>query len=222
MKKASKNYVKENDFIGKKIGEITILSYLGKIKKDNGDNHRFWLGECKCGKQMILRQTEIIKETRKSCHKCNKASYKHGLTNTRIFNIWQNMRGRCNCNTNYDYKDYGGRGIKVCDEWNNNFINFYNWAMNNGYDETLTLDRINVNGNYEPNNCRWADNYQQANNKRNTKKYKYNNRFYTIRELSNLSGLKYSTIQSRLYKNWSVEKAIALKPVVGSNQYNNI
>lgn len=215
-----RNYYNENDFIGRKIGKITIVEYLGSIKKETGDYHRFWLGKCQCGKNIYLRQTDIIKEVRKSCHKCDKSSYKHGMTNTRLFRIWQNIRGRCYCKTNVDYKDYGARGIKMDEEWRDNFINFYNWAINNGYKDNLSIDRIDVNGNYEPSNCRWANNYTQANNKRNNKRYEYNGKLYTIRELSNMSNLSYSIIQSRIYSGWSIEKAISIPPVIGRNQYS--
>lgn len=215
-----REYIDEKTFLGKKVGKITIVEYLGKIKKEKGDNHRFWLGKCECGKNIYLRQTDILKETRKSCPKCNKSSYKHGMTNTRLFHIWQNMRGRCYCKTNYDYKDYGNRGIKICDEWKYEFLNFYNWAINNGYKENLSIDRIDVNGNYEPNNCRWADNFTQANNKRNNKKYMYKGKLYTVRELTKIYGLNYEIISARLHKGWNIEKAISLEPKIGRNQYD--
>ena len=142
------------------------------------------------------------------------------MTNTRLFHIWQNMRGRCYCKTNYDYKDYGNRGIKICDEWKYEFLNFYNWAINNGYKENLSIDRIDVNGNYEPNNCRWADNFTQANNKRNNKKYMYKGKLYTVRELTKIYGLNYEIISARLHKGWNIEKAISLEPKIGRNQYD--
>jgi len=92
---------------------------------------------------------------------------KHGKRNTRIYNIWRSMRQRCsNPNTNR-YSCYGGRGIKVCEEWEN-FSNFYEWAMRNGYEDDLTIDRIDVNGNYEPSNCKWATQKEQQRNRRNT------------------------------------------------------
>ena len=114
-----KKQINKKEFIGKKYGKITIIDYLGKIKENSGDNHRFWLGKCECGKSIYLRQNDILKEIRKSCKKCNKNSYKHGMTNSRLFHIWQNMIGRCYCKTNPDYKNYGARNIKICKEWKN-------------------------------------------------------------------------------------------------------
>lgn len=100
---------------------------------------------------------------------------KHNMCGTRIYDIWRDMRHRCKCPGMRNYKDYGGRGISVCDEWDNEdgFMNFYKWAMQNGYSDSLTIDRIDVDGNYEPENCRWADKSIQSVNKRNTGKCEY-------------------------------------------------
>ena len=104
----------------------------------------------------------------KSCGCLNKqGNPKHGLRYTRLYRIWINMKTRCyNKNTNR-YKDYGARGITICNEWRNDFMSFYNWSMNNGYDENLTIDRINNDKNYEPSNCRWITVKEQNRNKRN-------------------------------------------------------
>lgn len=93
---------------------------------------------------------------------------KHGLYKTKIYKVWKSMRQRCFNLNDKNYKNYGGRGITVCEDWNKNFISFYNWSIENGYIEGLTIDRINNNGNYEPNNCRWVDNFiQQTNTRKN-------------------------------------------------------
>lgn len=94
--------------------------------------------------------------------------YTHGKTNTRLHSIWKSMKARCYCPNWKPYVHYGARGITVCDEWKNSFLDFYSWSINNGYSQTLELDRIDVNGNYEPNNCRWITHREQTLNRRDT------------------------------------------------------
>lgn len=133
------------------------------------------------------------------------------MRDTKIHNSWRGMRERCINKNHNHYKSYGGRGITVCDEWNdidNGFINFYNWAMNNGYEEGLTIERIDVNGNYEPSNCKWVTNTEQANNKRNTIYLKYNNKTQSLLDWCKELNLNYTLVRSRIKKyNWSIEKA---------------
>lgn len=101
------------------------------------------------------------------------AKYRHGMCGTRIYNIWRDMRHRCNCQGMKNYPYYGGRGISVCEEWDNSFEAFYDWAMSNGYSDDLTIDRIDTDGNYEPSNCRWATKAVQSANRRSIGKCEY-------------------------------------------------
>jgi hypothetical protein len=133
------------------------------------------------------------------------------MKNTRLYKIWLEMRRRCNCENQTEYENYGGRGITVCDEWNGKdcFVNFYNWAMANGYSDNLTIDRIDVNGNYEPSNCRWATYLQQANNTRANIFLTYHGKTQTMADWAREIGINYTTFQRRIkYYGWSVEKAI--------------
>lgn len=143
-------------------------------------------------------------------HKSGAASnhYKHGLRGTRLYKIWSNMKTRC-YNPNYPrYNNYGGRGIKIYKAWLDDFTAFYDWAMANGYNEKLTLDRIDVNGNYEPSNCRWVDYHTQAINKRTTRVYEYNGVKFNQCDVYKLFGVKRTTFNSRLARGLTVKQAI--------------
>lgn len=142
--------------------------------------------------------------------KGNKNHLKHGMRHTRLYNIWRSMRQRCSNPNCINYHNYGGKGIKVCDEWNK-FEIFYEWAMANGYTEELTIDRIDVNGNYEPSNCKWSSYKEQANNKTNNRQIEFNGESHTLGEWSAIKGIKLATIWNRLKCGWSVEEALTRK-----------
>ena len=135
----------------------------------------------------------------------------HRMSYTRVYKTWQGMKSRCSYQSDKQYKNYGGRGIKVCNEWQK-FKPFCKWAFDNGYADDLTIDRINVNGNYEPSNCRWIDRKSQANNRTNNKVIEYNNEIHTLSEWSEILCINYSTLSARLNKyKWSVEQAFSIK-----------
>lgn len=140
----------------------------------------------------------------------------YGVSSTKIYHKWAGMKERCYNKNAPQYKNYGGRGIRVCDEWFNSFTAFRDWAFANGYDDKLSLDRIDVNGNYCPENCRWATQNQQANNKRNTIRLEYNGETHTISEWAAITGLEPRIIYRRLRSGWSVER-IMLTPSDGRN-----
>lgn len=135
---------------------------------------------------------------------------KHGLSNTRLHRIWREMQTRCFNEKDKLYPLWGGRGITVCEEWlgKNGFINFYTWAMENGYSEALTIDLVDNDGNYEPSNCRWVDRYTQANNKRNNVFLTYKGQTKTCAQWARELGLCVGTVNNRLHKGWSVEECL--------------
>lgn len=205
------------DLTNQRFGKLLVIRYFGKAN----DGHSIWLCQCDCGNTTRVA-TNSLRNGTKSCgciltkinkqrnkEKCN--FYKHGKTNTRLFTIWHSMKQRCTLPTSEHYKDYGGRGIKVCDEWKD-FESFYEWAMANDYKENLTLDRIDNNGNYEPNNCRWTTRKVQANNTRHNHLITYNGETHTISEWSEIVGIRSDTIAKRINKyKWSNEKALTTK-----------
>ena len=149
-----------NDLTGKKYGMITVIRRSEKT--GNGKKPTvLWECVCDCGKEMLVSSSALLTGHTVSCG-CKKI--KHGFSHKeRLYNTWKCMRQRCNNPNNTSYEHYGGRGISICDEWND-YVNFRNWAYANGYDDTLSIDRINNDGNYEPSNCRWVNNEIQTNN----------------------------------------------------------
>lgn len=144
--------------------------------------------------------------------KGNKNHYKHGLSHTRIDNIYKSMVSRCYNKNNSRYKNYGGRGINVCYEWLYDKNIFFKWALENGYKDNLTIDRIDVDRDYCPNNCKWSTYKEQANNKSNNRLLLFNGVNHTISEWSSITGIKSQTIWARLKSGWSVERALSTLP----------
>ena len=133
---------------------------------------------------------------------------KHGLKNTRLYRIWQQMKNRCS-NLKCDrFKDYGARGIAVCDEWVNDFKAFYDWSMNHGYKENLSIDRIDNDKGYSPGNCRWATNKEQANNSRKCHMVEYRGETHSLTEWAEILGLSFHLLSNRINSyGWSIERA---------------
>lgn len=213
---AMHNLYNINDFIGKRFGNLTVISEAEPIKEGRDGRLRpAVLCRCDCGNEKVVR---IMCLKRGSCISCgcearrraSKRLFKHGMTHTRLFSIWDSMLDRCYKGFSIEYGNYGGRGITVCDEWRTEFINFYNWAISNGYEDSLTIDRINNNGNYEPSNCRWATYQAQARNRRNNHLLTFNGDTKTVTEWAGLIGMSTSGLLNRLERGYSIEKALTM------------
>lgn len=203
---------------GKRYGKLTIK----RVIREKGKDSRVEC-ICDCGNITTPLLSRVINNKVYSCgcyrsEKSIKLRTKHGMAGTRIYKIWKKMNERCNNANNKNYDDYGGRGIKICEEWSGEqgAENFVKWAYENGYNENAekgecTIDRIDVNGDYEPNNCRWVDMKTQNYNRRNTKKITIYGTDMSIKEISDKYDIPIKTIQSRIYVGILDEKRLLHK-----------
>lgn len=203
------------DMTGQRFGLLTVVRLSGKDKR----GEMIWECLCDCGNTTFTVGNRLRSGKTKSCgclqrkHRKEGFNRKHGMTDSRLYTAWLNMRNRCYSVNNIMYQNYGGRGICVCDEWRNSFENFMSWANGNGYQEGLTLERINVDGNYEPSNCTWITKTEQYLNRTDSHKITAFGKTQTIKEWSSESGLKYDTIERRINQyGWSAEEAVTIKP----------
>lgn len=134
------------------------------------------------------------------------------ITDTRVYGIWEHIIQRCENPNDTNYKNYGARGIRVCEEWHNSKV-FIDWAYRNGYDNTLSIDRIDVNGDYCPENCRWADLYTQRNNTRRNHVIRVFGELLTLREAADKYGVKYNTLKTRIRRGMPPDTAVMPKEV---------
>lgn len=195
------------NLIGERINKLTVIDVI-HIK--NKGKHL--LCKCDCGNEIAIYPYQFFQKTAKSCGCIQKRTGKiynvSKLKYPKLYSVWNLMRHRCYDKSNEKYKIYGNRGISVCDAWKNDFLVFYEWAINNGYAHGLTLDRINVNGNYCPENCRWVTAKEQQRNRRNTIIIIYNNEKKSLTEWCEQLNIKPATVRWRLSNGWTPEKAL--------------
>lgn len=202
---------KQIDYTGKRFGRLLVLG----IHHHSATRHTYVTCKCDCGKTTIVRASCLVQGVTRSCG-CleqelkTKNSTKHGMFGTRIYVIWSGMKRRCYDPKVEQYKNYGGRGISYCKEWED-FKNFYEWAKNNGYREDLTIDRIDTNGNYEPNNCRWIPQKEQHRNTRSNKILEYKGERHCASKWAEILGLNYNTLLTHLRNGMSVKDALEYK-----------
>ena len=201
--------------IGKKFGKLTVIEKIKYYNKNNKISVR-WKCKCDCGNEIILNGYDILSGRIKSCGH-HKGPIKHGLTNTKLYRHWQTIIGRCYYPSTYSYKNYGNKGIIVCEEWlgENGFINFYNWSINNGWSEgkDLSIDRIDPKGNYCPENCRWIPRKYQSNNRSNNVLVDFNGEKYTVPQIANILGIsKYKLRYDLKNNNWNFNSLLKYIP----------
>ena len=211
------------DLTGKRFGRLVVIERVESHIQPNGQRKTQWLCQCDCGEKIIIKASDLKSGHTRSCGclRIEKIT-KHGLFGTRIYIIWHNIKHRCYNPKDSNYKNYGSRGITMCKEWLNDFHSFYNWAMTNGYDENAkrgecTIDRIDVNGNYVPSNCRFVNIKIQQSNKTNNHLITYNGETHNISEWSEILNIKFGTLFARLKRGWSIEKTLTM-PVRKKNK----
>lgn len=198
-----------DEIIGQKFGMLTVLDFIPKEKRDNPRKNI--LCRCDCGNVIAVRKDLILSGRRKSCgcyqQQISKdgITKKHGLYKERIYWVYCKIKSRCYNKNCREYDNYGGRGIKICDEWLYSVEKFAEWSYANGYDKDApkgqcTIDRIDVNKDYSPDNCRWITNKKQQNNRRDNRLFEYDGEVHTIAEWSEILNIKYSTLNAGLVR----------------------
>lgn len=202
---------KTRDISGQKFGNLTAIRFDHRDERTAGGKH-YWLFRCDCGSELVIRKSSVTSGNTKRCSSCAakisaEANTIHGGFGTRLYKEWIGIIRRCTKQNDPSWVRYGARGITVCDEWKT-FPAFRDWAIANGYDDTLTIDRINPSGNYEPSNCRWANAREQANNRQDTIWIDYGGERLPLSYWADRLGINYNTLYDRLHRcGWSVEKA---------------
>ena len=199
-----KNMRRVNDLTGKKFGMLTVIGI-----DDRGTRKTYWMCQCDCGNVKSVRSDSLQSGAIKSCGCLKKkqdamnltSNHSHKMSGTRLFGEWQGMKGRCFNKNNARFARYGGRGITVCDEWRDDFSAFARWAVENGYDEKLTLDRIDNDKSYSPENCRWADARTQSRNRSTNVVVTIGNSTRTLTEWCEIFHLDPRTVFARYRRN---------------------
>lgn len=202
------------DLIGQRQGRLTCVEYLGLRKRKDGHNDKIWRCKCDCGNEKILTSQRFLSGKTRSCG-CYKKQLIHERLykgyNKKLASVFSCMKRRCYDSKSEYYYNYGGRGIKICQEWLDDYWKFQEWAYANGYKDGLTIDRIDNNGNYEPSNCGWVTMKTQSNNKRNNRRITHNGATKTLVQWCEEFDVDYSRTRYRLDHGYSFEEAFTNK-----------
>lgn len=194
------------DLTGGKYNRLTVLG-----RAENTGRGVAWICQCDCGNITIVKTQKLKSGLTKSCgcyqrDMMKHRNYTHGKSKERIYRTWAGMIARCKTKSATGYEHYGGRGIKVYDEWND-FVKFYEWAKNNGYDDTMSIERKDVDGNYCPENCIFIPMSEQVNNQKRTHFIEYKNEKHNVVQWAEILSMSDKTLMSRIRAGWSIDRA---------------
>lgn len=200
------------DLCGQRFGKLVVIERAEDYISPKGKRHTRWKCLCDCGKTTTVLATNLRQGVTTSCgckvkEIASLLNVSHHESYTRLYDIWHGMKQRCGNPNAHAYDRYGAQGITVCDEWHA-YEEFAEWALNNGYEDNLTIDRIDGNKGYEPSNCRWATPKQQARNRKSNRTIPYNGKNITISELCDISGKSRSVVRRMLIQGASPQKII--------------
>ena len=203
---------------GDRFGRLVVIRQVDDYITQSGKKYPRILCKCDCGNEKIIDKRNLLKGFTQSCgclrnERISAANKTHGDTDSRLYNVWSAMKRRCYNETVPEYKNYGGRGISMCDDWKDNYSSFKEWAYSTGYDDKAprgqcTIDRIDVNGNYCPENCRWATVKEQMSNTRKNHQETYRGETHTIAEWGDILQIDPQKIRTRMQYGWSFQDAV--------------
>ena len=208
---------------GTRFGRLTIIKRTENYVSPKGVKASSWLCQCACGQYCIVVGSKLRSGHTQSCgcmqrDRACECSTKYEHTDHPLYGVWRHIIERCENPRGNSYKNYGGRGIAICTEWRSDFEAFYNWAISSGYTPGLSIDRIDVNGPYSPENCRFATRIQQGRNKRTNRLLEYRGEIKTLSEWAEIMGIPMPTLWARLTKyGWPIERALT-EPVKHSKR----
>lgn len=200
---------KKIDMINRRFSRLVVIKEVDPYTKPSGQKTTMYECICDCGNYTIVSGTHLRNGHVQSCGCLKEEQERHG--NTRLAHIWRNMIARCYNPNSKSYKNYGAKGITVCDSWKNDFKIFEKWAYKNDYSDNLTLDRIDNSKGYEPINCRWVSYKKQNNNRTNNVLWDYKGETHTISEWADITRISVKKLYNRRAKGWNIDRILETK-----------
>lgn len=208
--------IRNTDLTGHKYHKLTVVGFNGKDNR----HQSYWNCVCDCGGLLVVRGGNLVSGHTKSCG-CWKMRSDGDAKKLKLYGVWNTMKSRCNRPTSAAYKRYGGRGISICNEWKESYQAFKRWALMAGYREGLSIDRINNNGSYCPENCRWITMSKQSENKRSNIWLTHNGQTHIISQWAKILSVPSGRLFHRYHRGFSVDIILSEKKLVNAREWSN-